>query len=99
MNLDTGDREELSTGCDLGVSSTFQELDQVLYNEALGELIISGNKLYGLDLATAECAILPRRVSPLLQMQVTPANQLLAVMFGSLVQLDRDTGEVVIVSK
>jgi len=98
VNLETGDREELSTGCDLGVSSTFQDLDQVLYNEALGELIISGATMYGLDLATAECAILPRRVSPL-QLQVTPANQLLAVMFGSLVQLDRDTGEVVIVSK
>jgi hypothetical protein len=34
-----------------------------------------------------------------LQIRVTPTNQMLAVVFGALVQIDRGTGEVVIVSK
>jgi hypothetical protein len=32
-------------------------------------------------------------------MQITPADQILAVVFRALVQIDRETGEIVIISK
>jgi hypothetical protein len=98
VELETGDREALATTCDLGLSSTFQDLDQVLYGEGLGELIISGDKLYSLDLESAECMTLPRRTFQL-QMQVTPTSEILGVSFGMMTQIDRETGEVVIISK
>lgn len=98
VDLETGDREALATTCDLGLSSTFQNLHQVLYSEILGELIISGDKLYSLNLDSAECTTLPRRAFQL-QMQVSPTSEILAVSFGTMTQMDRETGEVVIISK
>jgi hypothetical protein len=72
----------------------------VLYNDALNELIISGDQLFSLDLGTSACTTLPLRadVSPL-NIQVTPTNEMLVVTFGALAQFDRATGEIVIVSK
>ena len=100
VNLETGDREELVADCPLAwwTETAFQTLDQVLYNEFLDALIISGDNFYSLDLETGACTSLPRRVFPL-HIQLTPANQMLAVSFGALLHFDRDTGEVVIVSK
>lgn len=97
VDLETGDREALVTGCD-GSAATFANLDQVLYSDVLDELLISGDEFYSLDLGTGDCAALPRWVLPL-QVRITPANQVLAVILGALVQIDRATGEVVIVSK
>jgi DNA-binding beta-propeller fold protein YncE len=98
VDLETGDREELMTGCDLGLSSSFQGLGQVLYNGVLNELIISGDRLYSLNLETGECAELPLREFPL-QIQFTAENEMLAVVFGALMQMDRGTGDLVIISK
>ena len=98
VNLDTGDRETLDTDCNLGGSSTFQGLDQVLYNEEARELLIRGDRIYSLDLNTDECVTLPNTVF-LLQIQNASVNQMLAVSFGALMQIDRETGEVVFVSK
>lgn len=100
VNLETGDREQLVTSCipSTWTETAFQNLNQVLYNELLDELIISGDNLYTVDLETAACISLPQRVFPL-HIQVTPTNQMLAVTFGTLLQLDRTSGEVVIVSK
>ena len=98
VDLDTGDREALVTNCDLGGAGAFQGLMQVRYNVAANELLILGDTLHSLDLATGDCIILPRSAL-LLEVQPASAQQLLGVTFGALVQLDRSTGEVVIVSK
>lgn len=90
--------EEVVTSCDPGLSSTFQGLDQVLYNGALNELIIGGDRLYSLDLETSACARLPLKQFPL-QIQFAAENEMLAVVFGALMQMDRETGELVIISK
>jgi hypothetical protein len=50
------------------------------------------------DLETAACSTQVQRVFPL-QIQVTPTNQMLAVSFRAIMQIDRDTGEVVMISK
>ena len=100
VNLETGDREELVANCPPAwwTDTAFQNLDQVLYNGILDTLIISGDNLYSYELETSACTALPRRLFPL-HIQVTPENQMLAASFGALLHLDRDTGEVVIVSK
>lgn len=98
VDLETGDREALAAGCNAGLSPPFDNLDQVLYNATFNELLISGDQLFSLDLESAACNTLPRWVFPL-QIRVTPTNQMLGVVFGALVQIDRGTGEVVIVSK
>lgn len=98
VDLETGDREELLTTCDKGLSPIFQNLDQVLYNQDVNELIISGDTLYRLELDTGDCEVLPRRILPL-QIRMESGSRMLAVTFGALTQIDRTTGEVVIVSK
>ncbi len=98
VNLETGDRQELSTTCDLGDSSSFQSLMQIRHNAAANELLILDNTLYSLDLDTDQCNTLPRSTL-LLEVQPASAEQLLAVTFGALLQYDRETGEVVVVSK
>ena len=98
VDLDSGDRVELSTNCDLGGSSNFQGLMQIRYNVAANELLILGNELYSVSLDNDQCDILPRSTL-LLEVQPVSAEQLLALTFGSLLQYDRDTGEVVVVSK
>ena len=98
VDLETGHRETLVTNCDLQDPPAFDNLEQVLYNEARHELIVSDDRLYAIDVATSACERLPRRVLPL-EVQVTPENQMLAVSFRALMQLDRETGEVVIISR
>jgi len=98
VNLDTGDRQPLVTNCDLGQATTFQGLMQIRYNAAANELLILGDSLYSVDPDTNQCDILPRSTL-LLEVQPASAEQLLAVTFGALLQYDRETGEVVIVSK
>lgn len=98
VNLVTGDRVALSTSCDLGGSSNFQGLMQIRYNAAANELLILDSVLYSLDLETNQCSKLPRSTL-LLEVQPASAEQLLAVTFGALWQYDRETGEVVVVSK
>ena len=95
VNLDSGDREEFAADCNLGVSSN---LDQIRYNAAANELLILGDNLYSFDLAAEQCATLPLNTS-ILEVQPASAEQLLGVTFGTLLQYDRDTGEVVVVSK
>ena len=98
VDLDTGDRQALSTTCDLGESSNFPGLMQIRYNDAGAELLILDGVLYSLDLDSDECDILPRSTL-LLEVQPASAEQLLAVTFGALLQYDRQSGEVVVVSK
>ena len=98
VNLETGDRQALATTCDLGEFTSFQGLMQIRYNAAANELLILGDKLYSLDLDTDQCDTLPRSTL-LLEVQPASAEQLLAVTFGALLQYDRETGEVVVVSK
>jgi hypothetical protein len=71
---------------------------QIRYNEAANELLILDNVLYSLDLATDQCSRLPQS-NMILEVQPASAEQLLAVTFGALWQYDRETGEVVVVSK
>ncbi|HET6630376.1 MAG TPA: hypothetical protein VFG91_11435 [Woeseiaceae bacterium] len=99
VNLETGDREELVTGCDFDFGApTFQNLDQVLYNESENELIVNADRLHSFDLDTADCDRLPRSIF-MLQLGMAPGNQILVADFGTLMQYDRTTGQVVIVSK
>ena len=98
VNLETGDRQALSTNCDLGESPNFQGLMQIRYNAAANELLILGDALYSFNPDTGQCDTLPRSTL-LLEVQPASAQQLLAVTFGTLLQYDRDTGEVVVVSK
>lgn len=94
-DLETGDREELAHSC---ATTTFAMLNQVLFSEPRHELLISGDNFFSVDLESGECTSLPRRVSPL-QIRTTSDDQLLAVSFRTLLQIDRATGEVAIVSK
>ena len=98
VNLDTGERQELSTTCDLGDSLSFPGLMQIQYNAAANELLILDDLLYSIDLETNQCDTLP---STTLFLDVQPASeqQLLVTTFGALMQYDRETGEVVIISK
>lgn len=98
VDLATGDRELLAHNCVLGNASTFTTLDQVLYDEVRNELLISGDELFSIDLGTGECIQLSRRVFPL-EIRTTAAGEMLAVSFRNLLQIDRATGEVVIISK
>lgn len=98
VNVETGDRQALATNCDLGGSSSFQGLMQIRYNAAANELLILGDSLYSVDLDANLCDTLPRSTL-LLEVQPASAEQLLAVTFGALLQYDRETGEVVVVSK
>ena len=98
VNLETGDRQALAPTCDLGESTSFQGLMQIRYNAAANELLILGDTLYSLDLDTDQCDRLPASTL-LLEVQPASAEQLLAVTFGALLQYDRETGEVVVVSK
>ena len=94
VDLETGNREELAHNC----PTTFGTLTQVLYDEGRDELLISGDRLLSYDLASGQCTQLPRRVHTL-QMRITPADQMIGVWFRALLQIDRETGEVVIISK
>jgi DNA-binding beta-propeller fold protein YncE len=94
VDLETGNREELVHNCPVA----FGTLTQVLYDEGRDALLISGDRLLNVDFASGQCTEMPRRVSTL-QMQITPADQMIAVWFRALLQIDRETGEVVIISK
>ena len=98
VNMETGDRQALATTCDLGESTSFQGLMQIRYNAAANELLILADTLYSLNFDTDQCDRLPPSTF-LLEVQPASAEQLLAVTFGALLQVDRDTGEVVVVSK
>lgn len=98
VNLETGDRETLSTNCNVGASGIFQGLEQVLYNEAASELLVLSDRLFSIDLATDACVTLPGSVFSL-EIQNVSANQLFAVTFRTLMQIDRETGEIAIISK
>jgi DNA-binding beta-propeller fold protein YncE len=94
VDLETGNREELIHNCPVA----FGTLTQVLYDEGRDALLISGDRLLNFDLASGQCTQMPMRVSTL-KMQITPADQMIAVTFRALLQIDRATGEVVIISK
>ncbi len=98
VNLETGDREALVTNCDLGEAPAFDGLMQIRHNAAANELLVLGSSLYSIDLDTDQCVTLPRSTL-LLEVQPASAEQLLAATFGALLQYDRETGEVVVVSK
>ena len=94
VDLETGNREELVLDC----PNTFGTLIQVLYNEGRNELLINGDRLLSVDLDTVQCTQVPRRVFTL-HIQVTPEDQLFGTEFRALMQIDRETGEAVILSK
>ena len=94
VDLETGNREELVLDC----PNTFGTLIQVLYNEGRNELLINGDRLLSVDLDTGQCTQVPRRVFTL-HIQVTPEDQLFGTEFRALMQIDRETGEAVILSK
>jgi DNA-binding beta-propeller fold protein YncE len=98
VDLETGDRQAPTIDCPSGSSGVFSSLAQVLNNAYANELLISGDELYALDLDTQSCTQYPRR-APVFEIQVTPENQILAVYFNMLTHVDRESGEVVIVSK
>ena len=94
VDLETGNREELILNCPV----PFGTLTQVLYDEGRDALLISGDRLLSFDFASRQCLQMPKRVSTL-EMRITPADQMIAVWFRALLQIDRETGEDVIISK
>lgn len=98
VNLETGDRTAVSTTCNLGDSGKFESLMQLRYNEIANEMYILGGSSYSINFGTDECDFLPRG-SLLLDLQGVSASQLLGLSFGALVQYDRQSGEVVVVSR
>ncbi len=94
VDLQTGNREDLIHNCPVA----FGTLNQVLYEEGRDALLISGDRLLSFDFASGQCTQMPRRASTL-EMRITPADQMIAVAFRALLQIDRETGEVVIISK
>jgi hypothetical protein len=98
VNLETGDRETVSTNRNVGAASVSQGPEQVLYNEAANELLVLSDRLFSIELATDACVTLPG--SPFsLEIQNASANQQLAVTFRTLMQIDRETAEIVVISK
>ncbi|MGB5165550.1 MAG: hypothetical protein WBN61_09855, partial [Woeseiaceae bacterium] len=98
VNLETGDRTAVSTTCNLGDSGKFESLMQLRYNEIANEMYILGGSSYSINFGTDECDFLPRG-SLLLDLQGVSASQLLGLSFGALMQYDRQSGEVVVVSR
>ena len=98
VNLATGDREALITPCNPGGSSDLPGLDQVLLNEETDELLMLAARIYDYDLVSGSCSRLPGS-GFFLKIANASADQLLAITFGSLMQIDRVTGEIVFVSK
>ena len=70
----------------------------MLFNEAGNELLILGDNVRRLDLATGSCTPVPA-IGSYLQLQALGADQLFAVGFGEFVQINRETGEIVLISK
>jgi DNA-binding beta-propeller fold protein YncE len=95
VNLETGDREVLQTACALGSS---QQLQQVLYDADAGELVILSDGVFIHDLETSGCTRVPVMLFPL-GIGLTPDGRILAAAFNSVTQIDRESGDVVIVSK
>jgi hypothetical protein len=99
VDLDSGDREVIALECLEGAQPA--TLAQVLFDEGTGELIVLADGLFVVDIDTLVCTpvpSVPARVSPL-HVQVTPKGRMLAAVFNALGQLDRESGDVVIVSK
>jgi hypothetical protein len=103
VDLETGDREVALSSCIvnqtnvLGVDETLQ---QVLYVADANELLIIGDNLLSYDLDTEVC----REHVPFLRVRIeeirmAPDGRLLAIAFRALLQLDRASGDLVILSK
>jgi hypothetical protein len=105
VDLSTGDRKIVMQQCldDSGsnVLTNDETLQQVHYNERRDELLVVGNHLLSYDLETRECSLVFPWIGGrgVLSLTVTPDDQVLATGFGGLIQFDRETGDVVIVSK
>lgn len=95
VNLETGDREALTHNCE---TSAFPVLTQVHYGEARNELIVLSDLLLTIDLESGQCTQLPQRTF-VTQLRTTAQDQMLAVTSRAMLQVDRETGEVVIISK
>jgi DNA-binding beta-propeller fold protein YncE len=99
VDLETGDRELLITAC----PKTQQEtLGQVLYDSVRDELLIVNDGLYVHKLGTGACNEVPLSVPlkySLLGVQVTPDNRLLGSILRSVLQIDRRSGDAVILSR
>ena len=82
----------------LGVDQTLQ---QIHYNRSAEELLILGANLLSFDPLTSGCrVVIPFLANRgIIHLNVTPQNQILGLALGGLVQLDRDTAEVAIISR
>jgi hypothetical protein len=105
VDIATGDRQVVLQECldasSMNVLGIRETLQQVHCNENGEELLILGDNLLSLDLETLDCDVeIPQLGNRgILRVQVTPQNQVLALTLGSLVQLDRNSAEMVIISR
>lgn len=98
VNLESGDREVFDTGCAIGSN---QGLRQIVYDPAADELLIAwSNGIFAHDFETGQCASIPLPISFLpLGIALTPDGRILAAGFNAVTQVDRASGDIVIVSK
>ena len=95
VDIESGDREVVQTSC---VFDRPDGLQQALYDGARNQLLILNDGLFAFDLGTSTCT----KASPkkyLLGMTLTAEGQALAVAFHSVMQVDRGSGDIVLVSK
>jgi DNA-binding beta-propeller fold protein YncE len=95
VDIETGNREVFPTACPLGSS---QNLQQVLVDAHGNDLLILSDGIFIHDLETSGCTRIPVR-EPLLAIQLMADGRLLAAGFNAVVQIDRGSGDLVIVSK
>lgn len=95
VDLETGDRSVVETTCSLTEPET---LHQVLYDAADHELLIVADGIFVFDLGTSACTQIPTAVDPL-DIRLMQDGRILAADFNAVTQVDRETGDVVIVSK
>ncbi len=95
VDLATGNREDVGITCPM---SGPEILQQVLYNAAAHELLILADGIFAFDLETSVYTPIPAAFYPYV-IRLTQDGRMLAGGFNALTQIDRGSGEVVLVSK
>jgi DNA-binding beta-propeller fold protein YncE len=96
VDLETGDREPFATSCP--IEQPAERLKQALHDPIRSELLILGDTLFVHDLASGGCIQISLRTG-LDNVQVTPEGQLLVTMLRAVAQLDRPSGQMVMISR
>lgn len=95
VDPETGDRTVYETTCSF---TTPESLSRAIYLEDTNEFPIRADGVFAVNRETSVCLREAGQLVPL-DVAVTPEGQILAAEFNSVLQIDRSTGDLVIVSQ